>query len=219
MLAAWIGLTAAIGVAESIDQTTEVEATALVSTSTQFAAAAEQSTAAVAVEPRPAQVQSTSESSVSADRATPANPTTVQAADVGISTVLEPVGKTETGALAVPDFGMAGWYRHGAQPGEPGPAVIAGHVDSFRGPDVFYSLRDLQPGNEIVVGRDDGSEVRFVVESVETTDKDELPVDRVFADTPEPTLRLITCGGSFDRSARSYESNVIVYARMVSPPG
>lgn len=141
-----------------------------------------------------------------------AAPVAIEAPTVGISTGLVAVGKTPDGALAVPDFGMAGWYRHSARPGDAGPAVLAGHVDSTRGPDVFFTLRDLTPGDEVTVRRGDGTAVAFVVEEVETTDKDELPVDRIFADTQESTLRLITCGGVFDATARSYDSNVIVYA-------
>ena len=141
-----------------------------------------------------------------------ARPIGVDAPSVGISADLIPVGKTPDGALAVPDFGTAGWYEQSVRPGEDGTAVLAGHVDSTSGPDVFYALEALTKGDEIQVRRADGTTISYLVDLVETTDKDELPVERVFGDTGEPALRLITCGGVFDRSIRSYESNVIVYA-------
>lgn len=144
----------------------------------------------------------------------PAVPVAVEAPAVGLAAPLVPVGKTPDGALAVPDFGTAGWYEHSARPGEPGAAVLAGHVDNTTGPDVFFTLRDLAAGDEVVVRLRDGSTTTFVVDRTEVTDKDALPVERIFNDPARPELRLITCGGDFDRSTRSYESNVIVYAHQ-----
>ena len=105
-----------------------------------------------------------------------------------------------------------GWYRDGATPGDPGTAVLVGHVDSWRGPGIFYQLRDLRPGDTITVPRSDGTVAHFAVDAVETVDKDSFPAQRVYAPTAGPSLRLITCGGQFDRAARSYEDNVVVYA-------
>lgn len=143
-----------------------------------------------------------------------AAPVAVEATAVGLVAPLVPVGKTPDGAMVVPDFGVAGWYEHSVRPGEPGAAVLAGHVDNLTGPDVFFPLRDLVPGDEVVVRLQDGTSATFVVDRTEITDKDALPIERVFDAPSRPELRLITCGGDFDRSARSYDSNVIVYAHQ-----
>jgi hypothetical protein len=93
--------------------------------------------------------------------------------------------------------------------------VIAGHIDSRRGPAVFFRLRELRPGQEITVARGDGSSVRFAVDGVARYPKQTFPTEAVFGPSPDPLLRLITCGGSFDRSQRSYRDNVVVTARLV----
>ncbi|HEY5889683.1 MAG TPA: class F sortase [Acidimicrobiia bacterium] len=127
------------------------------------------------------------------------------------------VGLQKDGAMETPDFGLAGWYRLGPRPGESGPAVIVAHVDSVAGPDVFNRLDELTAGVEIVVEDAFGGRARFVVRDTETVPKSELPVERIWSDDDDPVLRLITCGGEFDRTVRSYESNVIVYADAVVP--
>jgi hypothetical protein len=119
-------------------------------------------------------------------------------------------GDGELEAPATPND--VGWYRDGATPGDPGTSVLVGHVDSWRGPGVFWNLRDLRPGDPIDVPRSDGTVAHFTVDAVETVAKDAFPSDRVYAPTAGPSLRLITCGGPFDRSVRSYEDNVVVYA-------
>jgi hypothetical protein len=141
-----------------------------------------------------------------------AAPVAVTAAAVDIHAPLVAVGKEPDGAMSVPDFGTAGWYDGSVRPGAPGSAVLAGHVDSYTGPDVFFGLERLRPGDEILVHHADGATSAFVVRSLETTPKDELPVERIFDSPDRPELRLITCGGSFDRAARSYELNVTAYA-------
>lgn len=146
-------------------------------------------------------------------------PVSVEAPAVGLSAPLVPVGKSADGALAVPDFGNAGWYRHSVRPGAPGAAVLAGHVDSTTGPDVFFALGDLEPGDHVVIRHQDATTSTFVVDHREMTDKDQLPVDRIFDRPARPELRLITCGGGFDRAAGGYESNVIVYAHLIDSNG
>ena len=93
-----------------------------------------------------------------------------------------------------------------------GPAVLAGHVDSTAGPAVFWRLRDLAPGDEVLVDRADGTTARFTVTRVERHPKDAFPTDEVYGPTTGAELRLITCGGEFDRAARSYRDNVVVFA-------
>jgi Sortase domain len=117
------------------------------------------------------------------------------------------------GALAAPpDPAVAGWYVHGSVPGAPGPTVIAGHVDSRTGPAVFYRLDQLSPGDRVEVTRSDGQVFAYRVATVGRYPKDAFPTDRVYGPTPGPELRLITCGGDFDRRAGHYRDNVVVTA-------
>lgn len=141
-------------------------------------------------------------------------PVTVHAPDAAIDATLVPVGLQPDGAMELPTTGTAAWYDLGPRPGDPGPAVILGHVDSVDGPDVFYGLSSLEPGNVVYV--DDATEVRraFVVEDVEVVPKDTLPYERIWPDSDEPLLRLITCGGEYDLAHGGYQHNVVVYASM-----
>lgn len=142
-------------------------------------------------------------------------PTRVIIPDIGVDAGLVRLGLQTDGAMEVPDFGLAGWYAEGPEPGRAGPAVIAAHVDSRAGPDVFYRLGDLTVGDEIHVVYDSGDDVTFRVDSREQTPKDELPVDTIWPTTNDRLLTLITCGGEFDRTARHYEDNLIVYTTLL----
>jgi hypothetical protein len=147
-----------------------------------------------------------------------ADPIAVQAPDVGIDTGLIPVGLDDDGAMDLPDPGTGAWYELGPRPGEPGPAVLIGHVDSDTGPDVFYGLSSLAKGDTIVV--DDAGDGRhmFIVESIEVVEKDTLPYERIWADSSDPLLRLITCGGEYDPGNGGYQHNVVVYAAHEDNP-
>ena len=136
----------------------------------------------------------------------------------GIDTALTGIGLDATGALVPPsDNTVAGWYRSGPAPGDPGPAVITGHVDSVAGPAVFFRLRDVAVGDPISVLREDGTTARFTVTRVARYPKTAFPAAVVYAPTPGAELRLITCGGTFDRTAGSYLDDVVVYARGPVP--
>jgi hypothetical protein len=140
---------------------------------------------------------------------------------IGVDTGLMQLGLQSDGSLEVPPEGFpAGWYTEAPTPGELGPAIIAGHVDWDGSPGVFFALRDLTPGTEIAVEREDGSTALFQVQSVEQFAKGAFPTNAVYADLDHAGLRLITCGGSFDRSARSYSDNIVVFAALSSsrPP-
>jgi LPXTG-site transpeptidase (sortase) family protein len=119
----------------------------------------------------------------------------------------------KTGELEAPaEFSQTGWYAAGPVPGEPGPAVIAAHVDSTAGPAVFFRLKELKAGDRIYVPRSDGKTITFVVTGVERYPKNAFPTQKVHGPTPDRALRLITCGGSFDYAKRSYRDNIVVYA-------
>jgi hypothetical protein len=132
----------------------------------------------------------------------------------GIDTPLPPLQVDPTGALVPPDdVATAGWFSQGPAPGDVGPAVLVGHVDSTAGPGVFFRLRSLHPGDAVVVRRADGSAVRFTVTRVARYPKTAFPTAAVYGPTADAELRLVTCGGAFDRAARSYLDDVVVYAR------
>lgn len=141
-----------------------------------------------------------------------AEPVSVQAPDAGIDTTLIPVGLDQDGEMELPDPGTGAWYDLGPRPGEPGPAVVIGHVDSADGPDVFYGLSSLEAGDPVVVTDAGGERYEFTVESLEVVEKDALPYEHIWAESSEPLLRLITCGGEYEPDNGGYQHNVVVYA-------
>lgn len=143
----------------------------------------------------------------------PARPVRIEIPSIGVEAPVIPLGLNPDRTLEVPsDFGDAGWWTGGARPGAPGPAIIAGHVDSKTGPAVFYRIRDLAPGAAITVVRRDGTRARFRVIGSEQYPKTRFPTERVYGTTSRPTLRLITCSGVFDRGSGHYLDNTVVYA-------
>lgn len=129
---------------------------------------------------------------------------------------LTELGLAADGALQVPgDAVTAGWFTGGPKPGEPGPAVLAGHVDYKHVPGVFVRLKELRAGAEATVHRKDGTTALFKVYRVDRYPKATFPTDQVYGDTAGPELRLITCGGEFDRSTGNYLDNVVAYAKLV----
>ena len=149
-------------------------------------------------------------------RATPL-PVRVQIPKIGVAGSLDRLGRARDGTVQVPSrWGVAGWYALGPRPGDPGSAVILGHVDSTRGPAVFFRLRELRRGDEIKVTRADRSSARFVVERTAQYDKQRFPTDDVYYPTLTPALRLVTCGGQFDDSTGHYRSNIIVFATLMT---
>ena len=142
-----------------------------------------------------------------------AQPRTISIPAIGVHAPIIPLGLNRDGTMQTPrDFGDTGWYRPGAEPGERGPAVIVGHVDSVSGPAVFYRLGELRRGDVVRIRRADGSAVRFRVEGLERWPKADFPTRRVFGRTRTATLRLVTCGGRFDSSTGHYVDNTIAYA-------
>jgi sortase (surface protein transpeptidase) len=136
---------------------------------------------------------------------------------IGVRTALVPLGLAADGTLAVPtSFSVAGWYELGPAPGDPGAAVVVGHVDSTSGPAVFYRLGDLAPGELVRVDREDGTDARFRVYAIREFAKSAFPTSLVYGQTQAPELRLITCGGPFDAETGHYMDNVVVFARSTT---
>jgi LPXTG-site transpeptidase (sortase) family protein len=138
---------------------------------------------------------------------------------IGVQTKLLKLGLTSSGTLQVPTLamaGVAGWYTGSPRPGSIGSAIIVGHVDTHGGPAVFDRLDQLTRGDKIYVKRADGTLVEFRVTSLQTYPKDHFPTEDVYGPVPDPELRLITCGGTFDYTTGHYLSNFVVYATEVS---
>jgi sortase (surface protein transpeptidase) len=135
---------------------------------------------------------------------------------IGVRTRLIRLGLTRQGRLRVPASpSVAGWYAGSPRPGETGSSVIAGHIDSYLGPGVFYRLRELHPGNRIYVRQADGRLAVFRVTGVHQYPKAHFPTAAVYGPVPDAELHLITCGGTFDYATHAYLSNVVVYSTEV----
>ena len=144
-----------------------------------------------------------------------ARPVWLSIPSIGIRTRLIRLGVNSDGTLQVPSStAVAGWYTGSPRPGTVGSAIIAGHVDSRSGPGIFFWLRTLRPGDRVYVGRADGTMAVFTVTRIKKFAKDRFPTAAVYGAVPDSELRLITCGGIFDRSLGSYLSNVVVFARL-----
>jgi sortase (surface protein transpeptidase) len=137
---------------------------------------------------------------------------------IRVTAAIIPTGVNRDGSVAVPSLAevqKVGWYEYGAVPGDPGPAILFGHVDSYIGPAVFYRLYLLRPGVRIYV-RAGGRSMAFAVISIEQVSKRAFPPS-VYAPRRAPMLYLITCAGDFNYVTRHYDDNIIVTARLLQP--
>lgn len=144
-------------------------------------------------------------------------PTKVSVPTIGAESSLIATGLEADGSLEVPPLSkpmQASWYDESPSPGSLGPSVILGHVNGSGKPGIFYRLKDIKAGEQILVDREDGQTAVFTVANIDTVPKAAFPAEQVYADTPDSQLRLITCGGVFDPAARSYEANIVVYANL-----
>lgn len=145
--------------------------------------------------------------------APPLTPTRLKIPAIGVDAPVVPVGLNPDGSMEIPGATEVGWYEPGTRPGEPeGSAVLAAHVDYAGQRGAFFDLRSLPDGAEVIVESAEGPSLRFVVGERFQVDKDELPVDELFRSSGPEVLTLITCGGAFDRSIRSYDDNIVVRA-------
>jgi sortase (surface protein transpeptidase) len=143
-------------------------------------------------------------------------PVALQIPAIEVRTNLSHLGLTRQGTLQVPSSSsVAGWYTGSPRPGEIGSSVIAGHIDSYLGPGVFYRLRELRPGDRIYVRGADGRLAVFIVTAVHQYPKAYFPTTAVYGPVPDAELHLITCGGTFDYATRNYLSNIIVDSTLV----
>ncbi|KOV66793.1 sortase [Streptomyces sp. NRRL WC-3618] len=147
-----------------------------------------------------------------------ARPTRLRIPAIGVDAPFVPLAIGTSGRLDPPpadDVNLVGWQASGVSPGEAGTAIIAGHVDTATAPAVFAGLSQLAKGTRFSVNRSDGRTAVFVVDSVETFAKDDFPDQRVYADTPQAQVRLITCAGVYDHTVKDYKDNLVVFAHLV----
>jgi sortase (surface protein transpeptidase) len=147
------------------------------------------------------------------EQAVVAPPVRVRIPDIGVDAPLEDLRRDDAGVLLPPEEWMsAGWYVDGVRPGATGPAIIAGHVDTFDQVAVFVDLEKLRPGARIEVDRADGTSVAFAMDRMVDVAKKEFPTEEVYGPTVGSELRLITCNGPFDDAENRYANNVVVFA-------
>jgi sortase (surface protein transpeptidase) len=144
-------------------------------------------------------------------------PLTLEIPAIDVSVPLGSLGLNLDGTVQVPTTSQqAGWFDLGPTPGQIGSAVILGHVDSYLGPGVFFELRTLAPGDQVVVDLSDGVTANFTVNAVSMYSKGQFPAQRVYGSHGSSALQLVTCGGVFDHQTGSYLSNIVVYTSLTS---
>ncbi|MFD5516058.1 class F sortase [Streptomyces sp. NPDC127066] len=166
----------------------------------------------------PAPASSASNDRPAAKHLPRAEPTRLRIPKISVDAPFTDLAIDATGKLEAPpanDTNLVGWYAKGVSPGEVGTAVIAGHVDTKTSAAVFAGLENLRKGDKFSVERSDGRTASFVVDSAETFAKDAFPDNRVYADTPDAEVRLITCAGTYDRTVKDYTDNLVVFAHLV----
>lgn len=147
------------------------------------------------------------------ERSSGFSPRRLSIPQLGIDTGVDATGLTDDRNLEVPpDASRVGWYRGFSEPGDRGVSVLLGHVDSRDGEGVFFALPQLEPGDRITVERGDGRTVAYEVDRLDWYAKHEFPTFEVYTSERDEVLRLITCGGEFDPTRRTYEENVVVTA-------
>lgn len=139
---------------------------------------------------------------------------------IGVSSSVQQLGLASDGSVQVPPLGRdshAGWYKYSPAPGQVGPSILLGHIDSAAyGPGVFFRLGDLRQRDRIMITLADHTVVVFEIERVVEYPKAHFPTLQVYGNLDHAGLRLITCGGRFDPNVHSYEDNIVVYASMIS---
>jgi hypothetical protein len=153
-----------------------------------------------------------------------ARPVQIDIDAIGVHAKVVARGLDRHGAVKPPPYAkpeVVGWYEGGPTPGEEGAAVLVGHVDTETRRAVFYPLSSVQPGNRVDVTRADGTVAEFTVESTDVVPRKDFDARRVYAPAQDDRaeVKLVTCGGTFDRSTHSYTANVVVTAYLTGTHG
>jgi sortase (surface protein transpeptidase) len=181
------------------------------------AAPAQSSASALTYPPIPIPIPGVTPSTSASSSASVGVPVRLVVPSIGINTTLQSLALLSNGTLQPPSsWNVAGWYSGGIRPGQIGPAVIAGHIDSTSGPAVFYKLHTLAIGAQAIVTEQDGTTLTFVVDDIQSYPKDDFPATAVYGPTPYPELRLITCTGDFDYKTHNYLDNLVVSTHLVT---
>ncbi|UNK16207.1 class F sortase [Paenibacillus sp. N3/727] len=144
------------------------------------------------------------------------NPNQVWIPSIGLKAPIEPVGLLKNGQMDVPASSkVAGVFIDGVLPGQKGNAILAGHVDSYTGPAIFYPLKKIKPGEPVVLSDREGKYLVFKVIAVESYPTAEAPIEKIFGDTDIEQLNLITCTGKYNRKKGEHEKRLVVYTRML----
>ncbi|MGY0065790.1 class F sortase [Streptomyces sp. QTS137] len=185
------------------------------STTATASATASPSASATATRPEPSRSAAPQPAGTHLPRSAP---TRLHIPDINVDAPFTDLAIGASGQLDAPppdDTNLVGWFADGASPGERGTSIIAGHVDTKTSAAVFARLSELEKGDRFEVERTDGREAEFVVDHVESFAKDDFPDERVYADTDDAQVRLITCSGDYDRKAKDYTENLVVFAHLV----
>lgn len=154
----------------------------------------------------------------------PSQPVSLSIPAIGVHTPVVPIGLAADGTLAVPQPGphlnQAAWFKNSPTPGQPGPSVIEGHVDSVQGASVFLKLGAVRPGDRVLISRADGTKLVFTVDGVRDYLKSRFPTNLVYGASQlgVPTLRLITCS-DFNASIHHHLGNEVVFAHLTRVSG
>jgi LPXTG-site transpeptidase (sortase) family protein len=172
-------------------------------------------TVTAAAEPTPAANLAKPAATAAATPAPGLLPAELVIPSIRVDAPVEHVGTTADGAMDVPkQWNDVAWFDQGYKPGQPGSAVIAGHLDSTTDKAVFWDLNKLKPGDKVLVKSQDGVQLTFQVVSDEVYPFDRAPLQRIFGPSSQPMLNLVTCNGIFDRGTKNYDKRLVVYTRL-----
>ncbi|MFF3557193.1 class F sortase [Streptomyces tsukubensis] len=153
-----------------------------------------------------------------ADPLPPSQPLRFRIPDIDVDAPFIGLGLGRDGSLDVPpaeNRNLVGWFRDGTPPGSKGTSVVAGHVDNASGPAVLYALGALAKGHRIEIVRADRQVAVFTIDAIEVYEADAFPDSKVYGPEDRAELRVITCGGGFDKKSGDYRGNVVAYAHLI----
>lgn len=143
-------------------------------------------------------------------------PVGIKIAAIGVDAKITELGLNPNHTLEVPkSYSQVGWYRDFPTPGEIGPAILVGHLDSATSPAVFWKLKDLKPNDRIEITREDGTTAIFQVDAMKSVEQNNFPTEMVYGKTDNSQIRLITCQGKYSVLEGHYDHNLVVFASLV----
>jgi LPXTG-site transpeptidase (sortase) family protein len=136
---------------------------------------------------------------------------------IDLHATVEPVGVSNNGQMEVPrSTERVGYLSNGVLPGSVGNAVMDGHVDNYKGPAIFFRLKELKNGDTIFIKNKKGYTISFVVDSVKIYKPSEAPIKKIFGPADQPRLNLITCTGKYSRKKRDHEARLVIFTKRIS---